>query len=289
MRSEPVMIAAIALSGCASPITNASFYEDADFVQAIPGAHELAAPTGFASAPEGANDVFVAAVDAAHAYSTAIGALVACGDAVRGEPPEDRTDVLRSWRATTVAFSTDNGVAFGWIEVTIARSPDGSSSFAIAAAPDAGGPYADVAAGSHLPDGSGHLTWDGEAAATAFDLDDVGELTADWLWTGDPSARTATVAQTPRIGAPASWSLSGSTFAWSGDLRVTDDGSAWPGWAEALTTVEGGRADGEVQRDTEVIAWETCWNADGTAVYRGGDAGVTVSGDPAACPTAPDF
>lgn len=272
------------LVGCARPISNASFYEDAEFVRVVPSSDDLAPPTGFATAPEDASPLLQSAVIAAGDYLEATAPIGAVGDALRATPPSSRAPDTRTWDRTTIAWTGRDGVHIAWIRAIIVDSGalfevvvEGSSS------PE--GPYAPVAEGWRLPDGESHLDVDAAALTEAFGVAPSLDLAIDRV--PADAGSDVHVARTDGALDVQAWVVQGASFGFIADLALTDDGQVWPGTTFARNEADGGRAVGEVRPEGAVLTFEACWGPDGTTAYVGGDPGILAEGQPTDCTIAP--
>jgi hypothetical protein len=269
------------LPGCAGgPITNAMFYEDEEFLAGLPSMEDLAVPAGLADAPAGSSDVLAAAAAAADEIDDLWGPFAASADTLRAEPPDRRGEMERGWDDVLVATTTDDGVKSWVIGCTIVR-------------PEDGGP---VTWEMTRAEGAGDepIAWaSGEEGAFRLLLDGGEALEATWTpaAAGHPEDRRVDAEVVGATGLPTdrAWGLYGAQgLAWSGRFAITEDGASWPGWAVAAHLDTGGRATGEVWRDAETLAFETCWDAEGNDVWMTGDDDVPETGASTAC-TVPDL
>ncbi len=277
-------LAFVALVGCAQPISNASFYEDAAFVRVVPSSAELAPPAGFEAPPEGASPLLQSAVAAAGDFVEATAPIGAVGDALRATPPTVRTADTRTWERLTIAWTGRDGVEIAWIRAVIV---DGDALFdvVIDTASDPDGPYAPIADGWRLEDGEAHLAVDAAALAAALGHEPSLALSIDLVPTD--GGKDVHVARTDGTLDIEAWVVRGTSFGFSADLALTEDGEVWPGTTFARNEPSGGRATGEVRPGDAVLGFEACWGPDGATAYVGGDPGILSEGQVTDCTLAP--
>lgn len=276
--------ALLLLGGCAQPISNASFYEDAAFVRAVPSTQDLGPPEGFLAAPDEASPLLLTAVEAAGEYADVVAPIGAIGDALRATSPSARTAEARTWEALTLAWSGQDGVHIAWVDVVIV-DVDALLEVVIDAAAAREGPYTQLADGWRFDDGQSHLDVDASALVEAFGLPPAQDLAFD-VTPGD-AFDDVHVARTDGALEVQAWVVQGPSFGFSAELALTDDGQVWPGTTFARNEVDGGRATGQVRRADGVLGFEACWGPDGTTAYIGGDPGIAVEGEAGACTVAP--
>jgi hypothetical protein len=269
------------LTGCApDPITNAVFYEDEAFLAALPSEEDLAVPDGLSEPPSGSSAVLASAASAADALDDVWAPFVAAAETLRAETPDRRSDTERGWDGVLVATTTDEGVDSWVIDCTIVR-------------PDDGGPVTWEMTRAESS-GDERIAWaSGEEGAFRLLLDGGEALEVTWTpaAAGHPEDRRVDAEVVGATGLPTdrAWGLYGAQgLAWSGRFAITEDGASWPGWAVAAHLDTGGRATGEVWRDAETLAFETCWDAEGNDVWMSGDDDVPEIGASSAC-TVPDL
>lgn len=284
MRSSLAAACLFAASGCAEPLSNALFIEDALYVRALPDAAALSPAADLdLEAPTGAGPWALAG--ARRDYLDRIAPLAAVGDAVRAAPPAIRGADLRRWEDLTVGWTDSQGVRFAWFDVIITRSADGDLTYGVDGRWDEDAAPMSVWSGASPTDGAASIDvpdlrpWLGDTDAPG--------LQVAWSAPADGGAAALVAEQLGPVGAIATWHVEDLGFAWTGAFQVTEDGATWPGWAVAVADGTGGRARGEVF-GPETATFGACWAPDGAQTWLGGDPVVRAEGDPAAC-TLPEI
>lgn len=285
------MTALLVLAGCGSPISNAPFTEEAEFLAVLPDAETWRAPLDVALAPVGDDDVLRAAKASAAAWDGFAEGPVTIGAALRAREPDERTDEARRWRDVEVV-ARYTGAALGaaeprrvWVDAEVVRLVDGTFRATVAAGATDGGPRTEVGLGER----AGSTTtaaWDLDALFAALGADAApGPLTVDLV--RDEEAGTRTLDGAVGDGPAASgWSVrDDDELSFEAELAITSDGATWPAdVAVAVRGGDGGRAEGVLSTGGGETAFTACWDGAGDTVFLGGADGITPVGDRAACP-----
>ena len=306
-----LLIAALPLAGCDSPITNVVFLEDAEFLGALPGRdrHTVVFPgleeddsaaVMALTAPlpdEEAPDLLQQTTEIAAGLNTTLSDMMVLGDWVRSEEPSMREDDLRSWGP----ISLENGTRT-LLLVDVIRSGLGQYDWAFQLSESSGGPWDAFYQGPHY---AGATVSEGDGSFSA----DLG-LLSEHL--GEQRQGTVSVVYDHRDGTSLQVSIDGyrdlptdpaidSGYRYSldpesrGDFQygAADDLVA----GEALESV-GVRARwksaGDMRIDQrlqggdmggEVFTLSQCWDAGGVLVFQEDSAGLyEVLGDERDCP-----
>lgn len=301
MYRSGVVVGLSVLTGCADPISNQVFLEEALFLGALPGAARFEAPHLVLVAPNGDAEVLRSAKVAAAAWDGWWAIPIAAGEQLRLTVPDERTEVKRRWEAVNVAtrlnassigLDVDDVTEF-WVQAEILQPDGGDVEWTIALATAEDGPWTGVGRGVDRG-GAGDVTWDLSATVGALGVEPpgpLGILQADYEDL-DPDvgyARSVEATLTPFPGIVLSFSAIGDGFfGFTSELAVTDDGERWPGGAAVLHG-EGGWAEGVVFRDETELTFTSCWDAAGGLVWQAGDAGIATVGLETSCPIADPF
>ncbi|MFH1464920.1 MAG: hypothetical protein ABIO70_11100 [Pseudomonadota bacterium] len=169
----------LALAACDSPISNRMFYEDAEFLAAVPSFadHPIAVPGGPAAAtlaldppvPGQATDLRAQGAGVAAQLTAALADLALLAAWIRYQEPSLREDDLRSWGPG----SLENGTR-ALLVVDVIRSGLGQYDWAYQLSNSSRGPWEDFYVGTHfagatVATGDGHLTADIAALASYLD------------------------------------------------------------------------------------------------------------------------
>lgn len=281
-------------AGCATPISNAPFTDEAEFLAALPEEASWAAPTDVLRSPRGADGVLLATLAAGARWEGWVEGPVVLGEALRSREPDERTDVARRWRRrevnanyTGASLRTDEPRRL-FVEAEVVLLEDGAFRSVIGVAPTEDGPWVEVST----------ATRDGDQLEATWHLDDLfaahgvderpGDLILE-LTDGPEDWRRELVATVGVGAASTDWRLrSEDLLGFSAPLQVTADGLEWPA-AVDVTVVpgQGGVATGVVFTTDGTLGFTACWDAAGDPVFRGGDAGVATTGGAGACVDAP--
>jgi len=281
--------ALLLLAGCSDPITNALFYEEEEYLNALPSAERFAPPANFVDAPEGDDAVFADAVAAAAEIEVVLAPMVASGEALMAVPADERGETHRSWEMVPVALELLGESYSWWISATIVQGEGGAYTWTMDGARDRIGPWVELASGRHEPSGAGTAEWRLTSAEEVVDGGESGVLDIAYARTG--LDYQVEVRRLPEAlgGVPDQvWGFVGDhAVSWRGLFEVTNDGQSWPGVAIAVHIPAGGRAEGYVWRGEEMIAFVRCWDAAGDTTWSGGDDPVAAWGDEATCVVGP--
>ncbi len=169
------LLAALSI-GCANPISNALFIEDAEFLAAVPNFDELSVDfpasvetlSGPLPLPGHATDLRAQSAAVAANLQLTLADLSTLGSYIRSDEPSVREDDLRSWGPA----SLENGTR-ALLLVDIIRSGVGQYDWAFMLSESSAGPWVPFYAGTHF---SGATVADGDGTFEA----DIG-LLADAL------------------------------------------------------------------------------------------------------------
>lgn len=278
--------------GCGSPISNQRFIEDELFLAALPGGPRTAAPAAVREAQVTDASLLLHAVEAAAELESLTLILHVSGEALRGQEPDERTDVLRRWGSVPTAATHGGQALLWWVSGSVIQPAGGGDlEWVLAVSEEDGGPWVDVGSGRHDPGGHGTVAWDLDAADAIAQLqreESLGPMELEYeelLDTGEPETRYAFP---EAVGLPPSYRVQGEEIlGWSGPLALTDDGAEWPGAATVRVQQHGGRGEGGVELGGDGLAFEACWTSEGEAVWQGGDPGIESFGRESDCPTGP--
>ncbi|MBW1880707.1 MAG: hypothetical protein JRI25_19600 [Deltaproteobacteria bacterium] len=281
--------ALLVLAGCSDPITNTLFYEEEEYLNALPSAERFAPPANFVDVPVGDDAVLAGAVVAAVEIWVVLAPLVASGEALMGVPADERRETHRSWEMVPVVLDLLGETYSWWIRATIVRGEGGAFTWTLDGAPDRIGPWAELAGGRHEGSEAGTAEWRLYSAEGLVDGHGDGVLDIAYAKTGtDYQVEVRRLPDSLGGDPDRVWGFVGDhAISWWGAFEVTNDGQSWPGVAVAVNTPEGGRAEGFVWRSEEMIAFSRCWDAQGDTVWAGGDDPVATWGNEATCVVGP--
>jgi hypothetical protein len=287
------------LVGCLDPISNRLFFEDQEFLDALPSAeddrvrYEATAPVAEAEpgtvleAPPGAPSLLVLTVESVNGVNAMLDGLLRIVDAVRQMPPTSRTEDGRTWGP----FPMDDASGVD-VQMVSTRRGLGEFTWAFEVAPHATSDWETFFSGVHLAgatvrEGSGTFAFDGIAVDELHGSDETpfylearydhheGSEVAFGVWTKDSIGEEdpfATYAYTIDLD-------NAGTFAFeTSDKSFTDGGEA-SGKPEhyRVTTHwvpdEGGRGDasisgGDLTKWDVTVEYTECWLPDGALLYQ---------------------
>lgn len=290
-----------AVGGCGAPISNQVFLEEALFLGALPTEARFGAPASVLLAPNGDAAVLKSAKQAASDWDDLWGLLIAAGDQLQRATPDESTDVVRRWSGVDVAtrlLGDSTGLPAGVltfaVSAEIVRPDDGDVSWELGFAPTIDGPFTTAVSGTHTNDElvgpHGVLDWDVTATVTALGAQPsapLGIVSAEYIDHDDTIdyLRNVTASRTLLPGLVESYALVGDeTFGFAGQFLVSSDGADWTGGASVYHGSFGGWGHGVALVDGAPLAFDACWDANGLAVWQGGDAGIAAFGDASRCP-----
>ncbi len=266
----------LALVGCRHPITNVLFYEDEEFLSALP-AEQLEIADALTDAEPGASAEFEISRLSALDLENRLDPLRASFAAVRAASPTERSSESRSWNDLTAASETVDGAQLWHLRADIVKDGD-QFTWTIEAAPEAESEYGVVVSGASTSE-AGHLVWNGEVGATLL-APAFGDLAVDW---SDTEAEFEALDSESRP--EGRWQrLDAHTFTWEGPTAVNSE--TWPGFSQMHHESEGGWIDGIVQTGSGEQAFQACWDAGGTAIWQAG--WIANSGNLEDCPVPPE-
>ncbi|MBX2801440.1 MAG: hypothetical protein KTR31_27435 [Myxococcales bacterium] len=289
------------LGACGAPISNAPFLEEQTFLRALPLPERVQAPSEIRLAPAGNSTVLAEAKAFAQAHDDQLRILLEAGALLTEEEgPSQRTSTRRVWEPFPFTFD-DGGTSSGgepvdgWMQVSVERPAGGQDlEWTLELGQGADDPWIEVGHGDYDGENEGTIEWDLDAAVAALALtaEPRGAVTMIFEDLGNevPELQgrdvTATFSRTTLV--PVRM-LADTILQFSSNFEVTADDASFPGIAVVSHVEwEGGWAVGAVFAGQESeIAFETCWDVDGNALYMGGDDGIRVEGDVGSCPSPP--
>jgi hypothetical protein len=309
------------LVGCLDPISNRLFFEDAEFLDALPSAdddrvqvytHSAGGPGGDDDvtepgeelvAPEGAPGLLVLTVDSVNGVNAMIDGLLGFVDAVRAIPPSSRTEDARTWGP----FPMDDVPGF---DVRMVSTRDGLSQFtwSFDTAPHGTSSWTTFFSGVHIAGApvrecAGSFAFDGVTLDQLRDSDDVPfylEVTYDRIEGNEVTFEVSTdgslsAVSLVRYGYEIDADDSGSfTFDTSSPLFEGGDGKGKPEhWQVTSRWIPdvGGRGDATLSEGDLgplKIGYTECWLPDGTLLFMDDTWNyVKPFGSPEDCTVAP--
>lgn len=281
MRFLPLLL----LVGCADPISNGVFYEEASFLAALPSRERFSAPDSFLD-PPGDDPLLARASDAANDLQGLMAPLVICGETLAETEPDDREDTFRSWDTVPVLVPTDDGTYDWWVRGTVVKEPNGAFTWTLDGSLRRIGPWVELASGRHERSDAGEVLYHLHALGELVGVEAPGIV--ELRYANDGSSYGVEIQHYPDTVSTepdAYWAYQGDDLmSWSGWFAITTDGATLPGVAIAGWAEDGGRADGVLWRTAEdTVVFGSCWDAGGDNVWTGGSPDVPGSGDAAAC------
>ncbi len=164
MRLRAPLALLLLLPACGNPWTNTLFYEDAEFLAALPSFdnHGVSFPEvqGLDGGEPDEEDLRTQSAAVADMVNATLADLMTLGDYVRSDEPSLREDDLRSWGP----MSLENG-SRSLLLVDIVRSGVGQYDWAFQLSESSGGPWEAFYQGTHYPgstvaDGDGRFEAD---------------------------------------------------------------------------------------------------------------------------------
>jgi hypothetical protein len=268
----------IALVGCGDPISNALFYEDADFLAALPERDRLAAPQILLTSTVGNSAIHATGVEQAQGIVPLLDPLAITGEAFRTTSPSVRTDDFRSWDATPIV--REDGAQW-WARAEINRPAEGPFTWNIDYAPERDGPWTPTAVGQQEAPNTGVFQY------TFFDEDVERVFQGRYGEDADGiSSLELSLGLGPFVG-DLYWGISGDgSITWTGLLDIggeEDVASA----AQVAQTLTGGRAEAFSLADNTLFLAE-CWDVTGRVVWSF-DSVLGETGREASCALGPLF
>jgi len=276
-------------AGCANPISNQLFYDDALMVAALPSEERVGPPSEVRLARVGDSELLALAVAEAAVLDDLTEVVARSGDLLRSAQPSERTDVGRTWEAAQVAGDLAGERVSWWIRGEVLRPDEQADiTWSMEIAPAADGPWVEVGVGAHEPDGDGGFTWEIGPSLEAMGRDPAeapGQVTATYTLEDDGETRNLELAYDDGEVAFGPWVMVGDiALGWQGQLALTDaDGQLVEafGAASVITTPDGGWGMGELYPAGETWSFTTCWDSNGDRQYEEGDLDPVA--DPGAC------
>ena len=289
------------LVGCLDPISNRLFFEDAEFLDALPSAEDdrvryeatsspddgdgdttTTEPGDVLEAPPGASGLLVLTVNSVNDVNAMVDSLLGMVDLVRSQPPTSREENSRTWGP----FPNDDAPNFD-VQMVSTRQGVGEFTWAFQVAPKGTDTWQDVFAGEHLAgvtvrEGVGSFAFDGLAIdaingsdETPFYLDvryDHRDGDAVWfsVWNEDAlNAGSVFATYEYAIDADGAGTLVFDAPA----VEIGQEGTKPEHWSVTSHWVPdlGGRGDAAVTGGDLggiIVEWTECWLPDGTLLYQ---------------------
>lgn len=247
----------LVLTGCGDPLSNALFYEDADFLEALPGREHIYAPQILVTSAVGNSDAHARGIEQAEGIVDLLDPMALTGDVLRTTAPTVRTDDFRAWDATPIV--REDGAQW-WARAEINRPADGPFTWNVDYAPERDGPWSPIAIGQQEAPGTGvfqYITYteEGENTWTGRYGEDANGVSSLELSLG-----------VGRFSGSLYWAVSGDgSITWTGLMPMGGEQGV-AGVAKVAQTLTGGRADGFSLSDEEVFFSE-CWDVTGSVVW----------------------
>ena len=289
------------LVGCLDPISNRLFFEDAEFLDALPSAEEdrvryaavsapdeedgdttTTEPGDVLEAPPGAPGLLVLTVESVNSVNAMVDALLGIVDLVRSQPPTSREEDSRIWGP----FPADDSDEYD-VRMVSARNGFGEFTWAFEAAPRGTSEWRAVFSGEHLAgatvrEGVGSFAFDGlgvdeinGSKENQFYLEaQYDHREGSWVrfsaWKPDalkPKAPFATYEYEIDLEG------AGTLVFDAPELEIAEEGSEPEHWHVTSHWVPdvGGRGDASVTGGNLggiIVEWTECWLPDGTLLYQ---------------------
>lgn len=247
----------LTLAGCGDPISNALFYEDADFLAALPSRDQLRAPQVLVTSNVGNSALHASGVEQAENIQLFLDPLALTGDILRTTSPSVRTDDFRAWDPTPIV--REDGAQW-WARAEINRPADGPFTWNIDLAPERDGPWLPSATGQQNAPNTGvfQYMWRDDSVEREFRV----RFSTD---VEGVSLLEISLGRRPFAG-DLYWGTYGDgSIAWTGlfDLGGEED---VPGSAQVAQTLTGGRAEVFARQDDSIVGAE-CWDVTGSVVW----------------------
>ena len=290
------------LVGCLDPISNRLFFEDAEFLDALPSADDdrvryeatsasddvdgdttTTEPGDLLEAPPGATGLLVDTVNSVNDVNAMVDSLLGMVDMVRSQPPTSREENSRTWGP----FPADDASHFD-VQMVSTRQGVGEFAWAFQVAPKGTSAWQDVFAGEHLAgatvrEGVGNFAFDGLAIdainasdETPFYLEvQYDHRDGDSVWfsvwneEGVLNAETAFATYEYAIDGDGAGTLVFDVP----EVEIGQKGTKPEHWHVTSHWVPdvGGRGDASVTGGDLggiVVEWTECWLPDGTLLYQ---------------------
>ncbi len=264
-------------AGCANPISNLPFYEDAELVAALPSEARFEVPSNIRHARVGTSTALADAVGASADLQSVVETLLRSGEVLRSAEPGLRTDVGREWDGVQAAGDLGGERFTWWVRGSVVRVTEGGdATWTLEAASEQDGMYRPIGQGRHDPGGYGDGTWNLAAMVDvlfdgkATESDPVGVLSFDYEdQLEDSGVRLVTLAHTRGAEVMDTWTVVGSiALAWFAPSTLTEP--ALPGVFQVFHDDNGGWAIGELYDADEALSVLTCWSPVGDTVFAEG-------------------
>lgn len=288
----PLLIVAI---GCGSPISNAPFRDEPQFVAVLVDDEEVATPAAFDPPDDDATlaPLLTRTILAARDYRDFMALPLEISRQLRDVGPTTRTLTRRTWApsALVVPITTEDAPRLEtlWVRADVLKLDDRRFEARIDVAAEETGTFETV--GTAVDDGAGEAQWRWEIAAAARLLGlPVSPDLGTFEFGLDPDGADGERRVEARHGTGPVlgnfWVVEGATgFGFNGRFEVTGDGFSWPGELFALELEDGGVASGRVDVADERLEFAACWDSTGRPLWQGGpDPRIVQMGDPTACP-----
>jgi hypothetical protein len=311
------------LVGCLDPISNRLFFEDAEFLDALPSAEDdrvqvqthsadpqggpddgVTQPGEELEAPEGAPLLLVLTVDSVNDVNAMVDGFLSIVDLVRSTPPSSRTDDTRSWGPFPMDDVPDHDV-----EMVSERDGVGEFTWRFETAAHGTSSWTPFFSGVHLAGatvsgGAGTFVFDGIAVDALHGSDEnnfflevnydhIEESKVDFLVWNDADRDTLRGEFDYEIGSDGAGSFTFDTADPKLGLDGKDSGKPehWHVTTRWVPDI-GGRGDAVVSEGdlgALTVTYTECWLPDGTLLYQGDTLGFVTKpvGTPEDCTVAP--
>ena len=288
------------LVGCLDPISNRLFFEDAEFLDALPSAEDdrvryeatsssddgdgdttTKEPGDVLEAPPGASGLLVLTVNSVNDVNAMVDALLGMVDMVRSQPPSSREENSRIWGP----FPADDASDFD-VRMVSTRQGVGEFTWAFQVAPTGTSTWQDVFAGEHLAgatvrEGVGNFAFDGLAIDAINQSDETpfylevrydhraGDSVWFSVWTEGTLNADAFATYEYAIDEDGAGTLVFDAPEW----EIGEKGTKPEHWRVTSHWVPdvGGRGDASVTGGDLggiIVEWTECWLPDGTLLYQ---------------------
>jgi hypothetical protein len=304
------------LVGCLDPISNRLFFEDAEFLDALPSAEDdrvryeatsspddngdttTTEPGDVLEAPPGASGLLVMTVESVNNVNAMVDSLLGIVDLVRSQPPTTREENSRIWGP----FPADDAPQYD-VRMISVRDGFGQFTWAFEVAPKGTSEWRAVFSGEHLAgatvrEGVGSFAFDGVGIDEINGSDEnqfyleaqYDHREGSWVrfsaWTaGSLKAETPFATYEYEIDLDGAGTLVFDAPEWEISDRKTkpEHWHVTSHWVPDL----GGRGDASVTDGDLggiVVEWTECWLPDGTLLYQADNWGfvpkpIGVEGD----------
>lgn len=275
------------VAGCGDPISNQLLYEDELFLAALPSIDRLAPPADVRIARVGTSALLASAVAQAATLETLAYVVGVTGEALRGQPPDERSDAVRAWDpvSTAIRLDEDSPSVVFWVRGEVAEPAGrGDLDWTIEVAPAREGPWVVAGRGAH--EGlSGSFTWEiADHAALLAPGEETPDHFAIAYTDPEPGRPRSLMVDDEDLEFGGTWDVAGEQLlTWIGPVALTPGSAGAPGAAQILHDPElGGRGTGVVVTVDGELPFDACWDANGNDVWVSG-GGAPTAGDASRC------